>query len=59
MVYSNKCGICEVGRVVNWLLEKGFVEEKPVSRYRVEVRLTEKGRRLAQLIKEIQELIGA
>lgn len=48
-----------VGRVVNWLLEKGLAEEKPVSRYRVEVRLTEKGRRLAQLIREIQEIIGA
>ena len=47
-----------VGRVVNWLLEKGLAEEKPVSRYRVEVRLTEKGRRLAGLIREIKEIVG-
>ncbi|MEB3861487.1 MAG: hypothetical protein GSR84_04615 [Desulfurococcales archaeon] len=47
-----------VGRVVNWLLERGLAEEKPVSRYRVEVRLTERGKHLANLIKEIQEIIG-
>ena len=45
-------------RIVDWLVEKGLAEEVPVSRYRVEVRLTEKGRRLAQLIKEIQKIIG-
>ena len=48
-----------VGRVVNWLLEKGLAEEKPVSRYRVEVRLTEGGKHLAKLVKEIREIIGA
>ena len=46
-----------VKKIVDWLLENGLAEEVPVSRYRVEVRLTEKGRRLAALIREIQSLL--
>ncbi len=45
-------------KIVDWLVEKGLAEEVPVSRYRVEVRLTEKGRRLAGLIREIKEIVG-
>ena len=45
-------------QIVDWLLEKGLAEEKIVSRYRVELVLTEKGRRLAQLVKEISRIVG-
>ena len=47
-----------VSKIVNWLLERGLAEEVPVSRYKVVVRLTDKGRRLAELVKEIEELVG-
>lgn len=46
-----------VKKIVDWLIENGLAEEVPVSRYRVEVRLTEKGRRLAELVREIQMLL--
>lgn len=39
-------------------MERGLAEEVPVSRYKVEIRLTERGRRLAQLVREILELVG-
>ncbi len=38
-------------------MEKGVAEEVPVSRYKVVLRLTEKGRRLARLVQEIDTLI--
>ena len=45
-------------QIVDWLLEKGLVEEKIVSRYRVELILTEKGKKLAYLVKEINKIVG-
>jgi DNA-binding MarR family transcriptional regulator len=45
-------------KIVDWLLKRGFAVEVPVSRYKVVLRLTEKGRRLAALVREIEELVG-
>ncbi len=51
-------GTGTVKKIVDWLIERGLAEEKPVSRYKVEIKLTERGRQLARLVKEIQELVG-
>lgn len=47
-----------VHKIVHWLLDKGLAEEVAVSRYRVEVRLTERGRKLAELVRAVEELVG-
>ncbi|MCE4608817.1 MAG: hypothetical protein F7C36_00335 [Desulfurococcales archaeon] len=46
-----------VKKIVDWMLENNLAEEVPVSRFNVEVRLTEKGKKLAKLVKEIQKLL--
>ena len=56
--YETRIGGGTVKKIVDWLIQEGFAEEIPVSRYRVEVKLTEKGKKLAQLIKEIHKLLG-
>lgn len=47
-----------IKKIVDWLVDKGLAEEVPVSRYKVEIRLTDKGKRLSSLVREIREIIG-
>lgn len=50
-------GTGTVKKIVDWLIDKGLAEEKPVSRYKAEIRLTERGKHLANLIKEMHKII--
>ena len=51
-------GAGTVKKIVDWLIEKGFAVEVPVSRFKTEIRLTEKGMELAKRIRELEELVG-
>ncbi|MCE4625822.1 MAG: MarR family winged helix-turn-helix transcriptional regulator [Desulfurococcales archaeon] len=47
-----------VKRVVDWLIENGFLEEVPVSRYRAVLRPTPKGQELIEAVRKLAELTG-
>lgn len=47
-----------VKKVVDWLLSNNLAREKVKSRYEVDIELTEKGKKLAELIRQINELVG-
>ena len=45
-------------KIVDWMMENKLAEEIPVSRYKTVIRLTDKGKKLVNLIKEIHSLLG-